>query len=44
LKKIHECLSEEKNEIIIEEELRKKAEKSILRMLKISEKLNLIKA
>jgi len=37
LKKIYDCLKEEKTEIYIEENIRKKAEKSILRMLEISE-------
>jgi quinolinate synthase len=37
LKKIYNSLMNESPEIIIEEEIRKKAEKSVLRMLKISE-------
>ncbi len=41
LKKIYDCLENEKPEILIEERLRNKAEKSIMRMLEISEKLGL---
>ena len=41
LKKIYDCLNTEQPEILIEEGLRKKAEKSILRMLEISEKLGI---
>jgi quinolinate synthase len=37
LKKIYNCLKEEKNEITLNEDIRKKAEKSVLRMLEISE-------
>jgi quinolinate synthase len=44
LKKIFDCLNEETNEIFIDEELRIKAEKSVLRMLDISEKLKLLKS
>ncbi len=42
LQKIYDCLREEKNEIVLDETLRQKAEKPIRRMLKISEKLGLI--
>jgi quinolinate synthase len=41
LKKIYECLQNEKPEIIINEDLRKKAEKSIINMLDISKKLGI---
>jgi quinolinate synthase len=41
IKKLYNCLKFEMPEIQVEESLRKKAEKSILRMLEISEKLGL---
>ena len=41
LEKVYVCLKYEKPEIVLEENLRKKAEGSILRMLEISEKLGL---
>ncbi|MCC6252285.1 MAG: quinolinate synthase NadA [Bacteroidia bacterium] len=41
LEKLYACLKNEKPEIIIEESLRKKAEKSILKMLEISARLGL---
>ncbi len=41
MEKLYACLRDESPEIIIEEELSKKAEKSIIKMLKISEKLGL---
>jgi quinolinate synthase len=42
LKKIYDCLLNENNEITLDGELMKKAEKSILRMLDISSKLKLV--
>lgn len=41
LEKLYLNLKDEKPEVVVEEELRKKAEKSIVRMLEISEKLGL---
>ncbi len=41
LKKLYNCLKYELPEVLVEEEIRKKAEGSILRMLDISAKLNL---
>lgn len=41
LEKVYLCLKHEKPEIIIEEELRKRAEKPIIRMLEISNKLGI---
>jgi len=41
LRKVYLCLEYEKPEIIIEEELRKRAEKPILKMLELSNKLGL---
>lgn len=41
MEKLYACLRDETPEIIIEEDLRQKAEKSIVKMLKISEKLGL---
>ena len=41
LQKIYDCLREETNEVILDEELRVKAEKPIRRMLEISSKLGL---
>lgn len=41
MEKLYACLRDETPEIIIEEELSKKAEKSIVKMLEISEKLGL---
>jgi quinolinate synthase len=41
MKKLYNCLKYERPEIKVEEELRKKAELSIVRMLEISEKLGL---
>ncbi len=42
LQKIYDCLRNESNEVILDETLRKKAEKPIRRMLDISEKSGLI--
>jgi len=42
LQKIYDCLRDESNEVILDEELRLKAEKPIRRMLEISEKLGLV--
>jgi quinolinate synthase len=41
MKKLYNCMKFEKPEIIIEEDLRKRAEKSIVKMLEISERLGL---
>jgi len=41
LKKVYLCLKHEKPEIILEEQLRKRAEKPIIRMLELSKKLGL---
>ncbi len=41
LEKLHDCLQNETPEVFVEEELRQKAKKSIVKMLKISEKLGL---
>ena len=42
LQKIYDCLSNETNEVILDEDVRSKAEKPIRRMLEISSKLGLI--
>jgi quinolinate synthase len=42
LQKIYDCLHNESNEVILDEELRLKAEKPICRMLEISSKLGLV--
>ena len=42
LQKIYDCLKNESNEVILDEELRLKAEKPIRRMLEISNKLGLL--
>ena len=42
LQKIYDCLSNECNEVVLDEELRLKAEKPIRRMLEISGKLGLV--
>ena len=42
LEKIHDCLKYESPEIIIEENIRKRAEKPIRRMLEISKQLSLV--
>jgi len=42
LQKIYDCLRDESNEVVLDEELRLKAEKPIRRMLEISSKLGLV--
>lgn len=42
LQKIYDCLRNESNEVVLDEELRVKAEKPIRRMLEISSKLGLV--